>query len=69
MVRGSDAAGPYQRLTDWLTGNNLFRRVVATASLLGIDPGIMLAETDPNMNAARYAAAEVLYRQRQEAKK
>ncbi|MGL3805843.1 hypothetical protein ACSYDW_07060 [Paeniglutamicibacter sp. R2-26] len=38
-----------------------------TAHWLGIDPGIMLAETDPDMNAARHAAAEILYRQRQEA--
>lgn len=39
------------------------------AKWLGIDPAIVLTETNPDLQAARYAAAQVMYQDEREANK
>lgn len=67
MGRGSDAAGPYRRLSEWLEEDDRFRYAALTAYSLRLDPVVLLTERDPRLNAVRYAAADVVARAKREA--
>ncbi|QKY79783.1 hypothetical protein SEA_BUMBLE_17 [Arthrobacter phage Bumble] len=69
MGRGSDAAGPYRRLIDWLSEDDRFQEAALTAYVLRIDPAVMLTETRSRLNAVRFAAAEVVAEAKRKADK
>lgn len=60
MGGGSDSAGPYRPLVEYLRESAQFKHYVRIAKNLRIDPAVLLLERDWRVNAAREAAAYVI---------